>query len=147
MSNPFNTTDGPSCGPNGCTPVKPEVVEILTEAKRMLQGGLWRQTAYDDGQKVCAIGAVRRAARGHGNGEKDAIVALNEALPECWWEKRHDATRLTRAELRASHMLSAGYLIPSYNDASGRTVEDIISLFDHAIAGKQMPSPPKEPND
>jgi hypothetical protein len=34
--------------------------------------------------------------------------------------------------------------VQAFNDLAGRTKEDILALYDFAIKGEQMPSPPEE---
>lgn len=113
--------------------VTKEVRETLANARGLLsKPGAWMQGDWDNGLQMCAIGAIRRVTGKyhlHGNGsEHPAVTALRRALPECWAKPN-------------------GKNIPIFNDAPGRRKRDILALFDHAMQGKQMPSPPKKGRD
>jgi hypothetical protein len=108
--------------------------QILQEARDILaEPGRWIQGAFFRGENCCALGAVRRASglqrRGgisqdmsHATAYVEAAHALGKAIPECWAARHGDS-------------------VPNYNDATGRTVDDVLALFDYAIKGERMPSP------
>lgn len=93
----------------------------------------WTQGALAFGSgSVCAIGAIGRVKKCKFLDAYEApeVLELAKALPDCW---------ISRAKARAC----GGGVGPvwSYNDARGRTREDVIALFDYAIRGEKMPSP------
>jgi hypothetical protein len=124
-------------------PVEDEPTRLLRKARtRIAKPGGWCQRKFGNpAQSVCAIGALltvirtdqeephwlessdyHDAAKKNPQGFNVAIERLSQAIPACW--------------------PSSG--VAHYNDAFGRTQEDVVALFDFAIKGEKMPSPPKE---
>lgn len=105
--------------------------QILQEARDYLAAHpeRWVQKELGDGYNVCAVGSIARAAGWWAETIMDymdyeaygaGVASLKEALPICW---------------------NGDVSVPSYNDAPGRTVDDVLALFDYAIKGERMPSP------
>lgn len=102
----------------GKNPFK-QAVRDLTKAREILTPRkMWIQNEYDDGERVCAIGALARAQNKLSvftqYQENCALEFLEKALPRGY------------------------YAVPAYNDARRRRHSDILKLFDRAIAAAQQ---------
>ena len=64
----------------------------------------WCQNVLESDGRVCMYGAIERIAPEHDNRSRMLIEALRENVPE--------------------------YLIAQFNDASGRTKEEVLEVFD-----------------
>lgn len=101
-----------------------DTVAVLTMAREVLVTNGWCQGQYQSAAgEVCALGALSHAAwildPHHGSGDHEeetigAIYALDAALPADFPHKG---------------------MIARYNDTEGRTLQEILDLFDRAIEG------------
>ena len=101
------------------------VIQILEDAKTFIENG-WTKGDYTDGEGCyCAIGACRMAASG-----STSVVSL-------WAEDGQESTPYERAIQRLTDVLPGAYgSIPTFNDAPETTLEDVLALFDRAIANE-----------
>ncbi len=105
-----------------------DVVEVLTKARERLRGRWYQGFYYDerldfegdwyDTCRVCALGAVRWAVAG--SPHVDAITL------------RHEVDIYKAARL-LTKTLSDGLWITAFNDAKGRTEDEVLAAFDKAI--------------
>jgi hypothetical protein len=92
-----------------------KVSEFLGEARDELNKG-WTQRAYQNGDgEVCAIGAIERVAMRN----LDTIQAAAEA----------------QREIQSKAQEVYGKYVQAFNDASTTSKQDVLDLFDKAIAG------------
>lgn len=93
--------------------LSPEAVRVLTQARELLQRGWQQHFAHDQARdSYCLVGAVAAASDRMANGRhyphsQQLCVILNDAcggIPQCW------------------------------NDAPGRTQEDVLRLLDGILA-------------
>ena len=123
--------------------------ETLQKAREVLQEAGWRQGDYftftdpggiGDGDlvkggPVCAAGALRVAAYGWDYLALSYVPVVGEApfpqtpdgADDAYSDARHAVMREVLNELGDTNS------IPAYNDAPGRTVEEVLALFDKAI--------------
>lgn len=108
------------------------VVEDLQNAKRELQTHGWSQGHFmDKDGHLCALGAIRCALVGHHAVDRVPLAgpfASTEDNVQLW--DRY----LAAAQALDDHLPYVGTTVPTYNDAATTTQQDILNLFDKALA-------------
>ena len=95
--------------------------EFVSQARDEIHMGGWTQGAYRNTEGVCVIGALDRVAmRNLQNGGIQAHKPAQAALLE---------------KAREMFPGTIAHSIPGYNDASGRTKQDTLDMFDKTIIG------------
>jgi hypothetical protein len=104
------------------------IVQKLTEARALIAQGWCQGDYYEDsdcGTKYCAVGAIRAAA------EDQSYFYCLDYLGQT-----------------LAFMIGSGrYNVPNWNDAPGRTQQEVLALYDRAIdlAKSVNPSVPSLP--
>lgn len=94
-----------------------KVAESLAVAKVFLQECGWTQGALEKHGRLCALGAIA-AAKG---------IDIAE-------EQQADNLPLHREANALAREIKGWYCIPDWNDAESRTLEEVLEVFDRAIA-------------
>lgn len=103
-----------------------EVAEILRSARDIIRQG-WCQHRAQDGNKYCMIGAVFKAQTGQSYmnaptpAGREALYLLMKSLP--WTPVPENAQYDWAAQV-----------IPKFNDDDKTTKEDVLTVFDKALA-------------
>ena len=93
-------------------------LEILQRARAALVEHGWRQGTFGTTERgFCALGAVRFAAY-----DIDGTYLLT------------DETRAFEVRKLLECVMPVGYGLPGWNDYAARTIDDVLALFDRAIA-------------
>lgn len=100
--------------------VDTKTVEILAKAKGFVEEG-WCQNSYDTGDRVCAIGALERAAE-----VKDMRFRGKDALTHPLYAVLMRAKKTLYPEDREP-------FIQWWNDEARRKKEQVVCLFQKAI--------------
>lgn len=101
--------------------------EFISEAKTHIEGDGWVQRAFrtSTGQ-VCAISALERTAMAH----------LTENGP-LLLRKAQRVLENKIIEIQGGEWVGANDVVPLYNDQQTTTQEDILALFEKAVAEAQ----------
>lgn len=85
----------------------------------------WTQgIVEDDDGRICLVGAVNVASRGTATNVKTRHVAIER--------QRAKALSDIYAEIRANDLVDSSGWITQYNDAPGRTVDEVIEVLRYA---------------
>jgi len=97
------------------------VVADLVAGRDYIKRNGWCQKQSRDGMRVCAYGGIFAVIGGHAciGGGADA-------------DRRDGACRALQGALNAK-LQSSDKLVPPWNDEAGRTISDVLDLYDLAI--------------
>jgi hypothetical protein len=97
------------------TVVDDEVAGVLRQSRELVANGWhrgWTRKLIGDKYHFCALGA----------------------MTEAWWSAR-DRVALSDVLSRFHAALPPGFGVAGFNDAPGRTKEEVLAVFDKAIGG------------
>lgn len=95
------------------------VAEVLVRARNLLATGRWCKGILEDSNDhVCALGAIRNAARAE---------AMFNGAP-------YAAVRDAAADQLAAQLPDVFYRVEHFNDDDGTTLDDVLTLYDKALA-------------
>ena len=104
-----------------------DAARVLREAAKNVPGH-WMQGFYGDGAgNYCAVGHIAKAlgmdVDGYVKGERREPV----------WDDDVEALALALGEvILEQYPESVGYHVPNWNDAEGRTEEEVVAMFEKA---------------
>jgi hypothetical protein len=98
--------------------VTDHVAEVLVRARNLLATGRWCKGVFEDSDdNMCTLGAIRNAARA-------------ETL---FFGAPYESVEYAAVVQLAAH-LPASYSVAGFNDDEDTTLQDVLTLFDKALA-------------